>query len=106
MPPALVRKYPRAAHEFAWQYLFPSSRLALDPCRPDEHCRHHVLDSSMQKAMKQAVRLAEINKRASCHTLRHSFAHTPAGIRDGHSHNPGFVGAQGCFHHNDLYTCG
>ena len=74
MPPALVRKYPRAAYEFAWQYLFPSSRLAVDPRRPDRHCRHHVLDSSMQKAMKQAVRLANINKRASCHTLRHSFA--------------------------------
>jgi len=74
MPWALKRKYSSAAHEFAWQYLFPSSRLGVDPRRPDEHCRHHVLDSSMQKAMKQAVRLAEINKRASCHTLRHSFA--------------------------------
>ena len=74
MPPALARKYPRAAYELAWQYLFPSSRLAADPLRPGKHCRHHVLDSSMQKAMKRAVRLAGINKRASCHTLRHSFA--------------------------------
>ena len=68
VPPALTRKYPRAAYEFGWQYLFPSSRLAFDPRRPDKNCRHHVLDSSMQKAMKQAVRLADINKRASCHT--------------------------------------
>lgn len=74
MPPALMRKYPRAKYEFVWQYLFPSSRLAIDPLRPDQCCRHHVLDSSMQNAMKQAVRLADINKRASCHTLRHSFA--------------------------------
>jgi len=74
MPPALMRKYPRAKYEFVWQYLFPSSRLAIDPLRADQCCRHHVLDSSMQKAMKQAVRLADINKRASCHTLRHSFA--------------------------------
>jgi len=74
MSPALMSKYPRAAYEFAWQYLFPSSRLALDPRRPDRHCRHHVLDSGMQKAMKRAVRLADINKRATCHTLRHSFA--------------------------------
>lgn len=74
MPPALTRKYPLAAYEFGWQYLFPSSRLAFDPRRPDKNCRHHVLDSSMQKAMKKAVRLADIKKRASCHTLRHSFA--------------------------------
>jgi integron integrase len=74
MPPALSRRYPNAAHELAWQYLFPSKRLALDPRRPDKLCRHHVVDSSMQKAMRQAVRLADINKRASCHTMRHSFA--------------------------------
>jgi integron integrase len=74
MPPALTHKYPRAAHEFIWQYLFPSKQLALDPRRPDLRCRHHVIDSSMQKAMRQAVRLADINKRASCHTMRHSFA--------------------------------
>jgi integron integrase len=74
MPSALKRKYSRAAHEFVWQYLFPSNRLTYDPRSPDQRCRHHVLDSSMQKAMKRAVQLAEINKRASCHTLRHSFA--------------------------------
>ena len=74
MPPALSRKYPRAPYEFAWQYLFPSNRLATDPRSPGKTCRHHVQDSSMQKAMKKAVRLADVNKRASCHTLRHSFA--------------------------------
>ena len=74
MPSALSRKYPNAAHEFVWQYLFPSKRLALDPRRPDQLCRHHVVDSNMQRAMRKAVRLADINKRASCHTMRHSFA--------------------------------
>ena len=74
MPPALSRKYPRAPYEFVWQYLFPSNRLATDPRSPGKTCRHHVQDSSMQKAMKKAVRLADVNKRASCHTLRHSFA--------------------------------
>ena len=74
IPPALLRKYPGAPYEFAWQYLFPSSRLATDPRSSGKTCRHHVLDSSMQKAMKMAVRLAGVNKRASCHTLRHSFA--------------------------------
>lgn len=44
----LARKYPRAALELAWQYLFPASRLAVDPLRPGKRCRHHVLASSMQ----------------------------------------------------------
>ncbi len=74
MPLALSRKYPNAAHEFVWQYLFPSKQLALDPRRLDQLCRHHVVDSNMQRAMRRAVRLADINKRASCHTMRHSFA--------------------------------
>jgi integron integrase len=74
MPPALMRKYPRAAHEFVWQYLFPSKQLAYDPRRPDQFCRHHVMDSVMQKAMRRAVQMANISKRASCHSLRHSFA--------------------------------
>ena len=74
MPEALIRKYPGAAHEFVWQYLFPSKRLAHNPHKPNKIYRHHVLDSSMQKAMRQAVLLADINKRASCHTMRHSFA--------------------------------
>ncbi len=52
MPPALKRKYPGAAHEFVWQYLFPSSRLAFDPRSSNQRCRHHVQDSSMQKAMR------------------------------------------------------
>ena len=52
MPEALKRKYPGARYELAWQYVFPSSRLAIDPREPDQCCRHHVLDSSMQKAMK------------------------------------------------------
>lgn len=74
MPPALARKYPHAAFELGWQYLFPASRLAIDPYDSQKRCRHHVLDSSMQKAMKRAVCLADINRRASCHTLRHCFA--------------------------------
>ena len=73
----ITRKYPNAAREFVWQYLFPSKRLAIDPRRPDQLCRHHVTDSNMQRAVRQAVRLADINKRANCHTMRHSFATHP-----------------------------
>lgn len=74
MPEALARKYPAASLELKWQYLFPSSRLAYDPRDPQKRKRHHLQDSAMQKAMKRAVRQADIYKRVSCHTLRHCFA--------------------------------
>jgi integron integrase len=73
LPGALARKYPKAAREWAWQFVFPSARISLDP-RSGEKRRHHVEESSLQLAMKKAVRASGINKPASCHTLRHSFA--------------------------------
>ncbi len=73
LPHALSRKYPNAGKEWAWQYIFPSSRRSEDP-RSGIIRRHHLNESSIQKAVKGAVRKAEINKPASCHTLRHSFA--------------------------------
>ena len=73
LPDALARKYPSAAREWAWQYAFPSSRLSIDP-RSGVKRRHHIDESALQQAVKKAVRAAGINKPASCHTLRHSFA--------------------------------
>lgn len=73
LPFALTQKYRGAERSWAWQYVFPASRLGLDP-RSGEVRRHHVSESLIQKAVTQAVRRAGINKRASCHTLRHSFA--------------------------------
>ena len=73
LPHALTRKYPKAAREWAWQFVFPSNRISTDP-RSGEKRRHHVEESSLQLAMKKAVRASGINKPASCHTLRHSFA--------------------------------
>jgi integron integrase len=77
LPGALARKYPNAARELGWQYLFPASRriIASDPLtgRTWEQ-RHHMDESILQRAVKQAVREAGINKPASCHTFRHSFA--------------------------------
>jgi integron integrase len=73
MPHALARKYPNAEREFAWQYVFPAPRRALDP-RARVMRRHHLDESSMQKAMRSAVQQAGISKPATCHTLRHSFA--------------------------------
>ncbi len=73
LPDALARKYPAAAREWAWQYAFPSARLSRDP-RSGKTRRHHLDEQALQRAVRAAVKLAAINKPASCHTLRHSFA--------------------------------
>lgn len=73
LPYALERKYKSAAQEFCWQYVFPDSKLSNDP-QTGKRRRHHVLEQNMQRAVKKAVEDAGINKNATCHTLRHSFA--------------------------------
>jgi len=73
LPYALDRKYPNAATEWGWQYVFPSERLSTDP-RTGITRRHHMDESNLQRAVKDAVRLARLAKPASCHTFRHSFA--------------------------------
>ncbi len=73
LPNALERKYPNAAREWGWQYVFPSSRLSADP-RSGKVRRHHVHESSLQKAVHAAARAAGLDKPVSCHALRHSFA--------------------------------
>ena len=73
LPHALARKYPNAASEWGWQYVFPASKRSIDP-RSGVERRHHLDESSLQKAVKAAVRKAGIHKPASCHSLRHSFA--------------------------------
>lgn len=73
LPNALERKYPAAAREWAWQYVFPASGRAVDP-RTGAVRRHHVSEQSVQRMVRQAVRDAGIAKPATPHTLRHSFA--------------------------------
>ena len=73
LPYALQRKYPKANREWRWQYVFPAAKRSVDP-RSGVTCRHHILEDSLQRAVKKAVRKAEITKHGSCHTLRHSFA--------------------------------
>ena len=91
LPTALERKYPNAARSWVWQYVFPAAQLSVDPRAGNETeegivgrdralpsvgilRRHHVHEKNLQNALKLAIRAAGINKAASCHTLRHSFA--------------------------------
>lgn len=73
MPGALDRKYPNADHDLAWQFVFPSYKLSADP-RTGEIGRHHVYETSVQKAVAQAARKIGITKPVGPHTLRHCFA--------------------------------
>ena len=73
LPDALERKYPNAGREWLWQYVFPSHQLSLDP-RSGVTRRHHLDESGLQRAVRQAARAARLDKRVTCHTFRHSFA--------------------------------
>lgn len=73
MPFALANKYRNAEAEFAWQFVFPSKSLSKNP-RTGKTGRHHASPSSLQKPFRKALRKCRINKNASPHTLRHSFA--------------------------------
>ena len=73
LPFALERKYPKAAKEWKWQYVFPAAKRSIDP-RSKVERRHHIGADTLQRAVKKAIFAARIHKHASCHTLRHSFA--------------------------------
>ena len=73
LPIALARKYTGASKAWPWQYVFPSKKISVDP-RGGETRRHHIDETSLQKAVSTASQRAGISKRVSPHTLRHSFA--------------------------------
>ena len=73
LPNALAKKYPNANKELAWQYLFASETISKDP-RSGKMGRHHLNPRTIQKSVKEAIKKSGINKHASCHTFRHSFA--------------------------------
>jgi integron integrase len=73
LPDALERKYPEAGKEWIWMWMFPAKRLARDP-RTGVERRHHAHETAVQRAVKAAARLAQLQKPVGCHTLRHSFA--------------------------------
>jgi len=73
LPYSLARKYSRAAWEFGWQYVFPASGLSRDP-RSSRVGRHHIFETTVQRAVKAAARMAGISKPVGPHTFRHCFA--------------------------------
>lgn len=73
LPNALARKFPNAPKEWGWQYVFCARDRTTDP-RSDHIRRHHITERTIQRAFSRALRKTAINKPASCHSLRHSFA--------------------------------
>jgi integrase len=73
LPYALDRKYPNAATNFVWQYVFPAAKLSIDP-KSGKVGRHHVTEQNVQRALKEALRVAGVRKNGTCHSFRHSFA--------------------------------
>jgi len=73
LPDALAKKYPKAGRTWGWQFAFPSAVRSIDP-RSGVERRHHLYEASVQRAVREAARLAEIHKPVTPHTLRHSFA--------------------------------
>jgi integron integrase len=73
LPYALERKYRNAAKELIWQYAFPAANISVDP-RTGKARRHHISEKNVQRAVKTALRKAEVRKNGTCHSFRHSFA--------------------------------
>ena len=73
LPYALDKKYKNAAKDFLWQYVFPADKLSVDP-RSGRTMRHHVSEQQVQRAVKAALRKADVRKNGTCHAFRHSFA--------------------------------
>jgi integron integrase len=73
MPFALGKKFPEAHKQWIWQYAFPASSISTDPHTGAMH-RHHIHETALQRSIREATRIAKIDKRVTPHTFRHSFA--------------------------------
>jgi integron integrase len=105
MPVALARKYPSAAREWCWQYVFPADRRSMDP-RTNITRRHHISDQSFQRAMRDARSASRVGNRQARDAsyastfVRHAFARG----RERHPHRAGAPGALGREHDDDLHA--
>lgn len=104
LPFALARKYPNAARDWKWQYVFPSSKTSIDP-RSNRHTRHHIYLSTFQKAMRRAVKESNITKQASSHTLRPLLRNPCIGKRHGHTHCAAATGSCLTGDDRNIYAC-
>jgi hypothetical protein len=102
LPGALARKIPSADRSLAWQWVFPATRLSLLD-GSGHRGRHHLHRSVVQRAMQQAAAQARLSKRATCHTLRHSFD-ASAGGRVRHPDSAGAAGASGREHDDGVHA--
>jgi len=102
--PSMERKYPNAAREWIWQYVFPSDRLSVDP-RSQKVRRHHIHENGLQRAVKDAAWKVGLTKQMSCHALRHSFATHPPGRWLRYPHCAGTAWTCRCLYDHDLYSC-
>jgi integron integrase len=110
LPYALARKYPAAAKEWSWQYIFPASQRSRDPLS-GKIMRHHLDESVLQKAIRQAALLVGIAKPVSPHTFRYTFATQL--LQNGYDIRTvqpalagwarGVIGPQGCQNHHELH---
>jgi hypothetical protein len=102
LPNALPRNYPNAGRDWAWQWVFPATRFYLERATGQRR-RHHLHESVLQRAVKDAVRGAGIAKQATCHHLPTFVCDPPAGGEPRHPHRARTVGALRRQHHDDLH---
>ena len=104
LPVALKEKYPNAERDWLWQWFWPGRTISVDP-RDGQRKRHHLNDTSVQRVMQEAVRLAQPNQTGHLPHAAAFVRHASVGKWLRHPHGSGFARAQGCGDDADLHAC-